>query len=288
MVGLAWEPSTIPARVPVARRPVLGVKRPRPSTSSVRGMCGRFVSTTPPDELANYFRVDANGVESPANPPPDAEASGTDPGRYNIAPTAEVFVVYEDGDLRRLDGFHWGLVPSWAKDIKIGARMINARAETVRTKPAFRAAFSRRRCIIPADGFYEWKRAPNPDGSKKPVKQPHYIRRPDGEPFAFAGLWERWRGDPDRTGSSVELRSASIVTTTANEPMSALHDRMPVILAPEDWDRWLEPSNPDLDELGRLLVPAPPQLITHHPVSTEVNNARHQGAHLIEPLAPTG
>ncbi|MEZ5372123.1 MAG: SOS response-associated peptidase [Microthrixaceae bacterium] len=243
------------------------------------------MSTTPPDELASYFQVDANGVEQSDGASGSGETGGDKPeGRYNIAPSAEVFVVYEDGDLRRLDGFHWGLVPGWAKDLKIGNRMTNARAETVAEKPAFRRAFAKRRCIVPADGFYEWTKEPNPANPKKQRKQPHFISRPDGEPYAFAGLWERWRGDLD--GSETEVRSTTIITTTANEPMSELHDRMPVMLAPEHWDAWLDPDNADIDTLGQLLVPAPPRLITHHPVSTEVNNARNQGAHLIEAVDP--
>ncbi|MBK7166107.1 MAG: SOS response-associated peptidase [Candidatus Microthrix sp.] len=244
-------------------------------------MCGRFVSTTPPDELASYFQVDANGVETPGT-----DGDDRPPGRYNVAPTAEVFVVYEDGDLRRLDGFHWGLVPSWAKDLKIGNRMINARAETIAEKPAFRRAFAKRRCIVPADGFYEWTQEPDPTKPGKQRKQPHFISRPDGEPYAFAGLWERWRGDLNGDGTETEVRSTTIITTTANEPMAELHDRMPVMLAPGDWEAWLDPTNADVDALGQLLVPAPPRLITHHPVSTEVNNARNQGPQLIEPVDP--
>ena len=231
-------------------------------------MCGRFVSTTQPDELASHFSVDANGVDSTGGD------DGRPIGRYNVAPTAEVFVVYTDGDLRRLDGFHWGLVPSWAKDLKVGNRMTNARGETVAEKPAFRRAFAKRRCIVPADGFYEWTKEPDPAKPGKQRKQPHYITRPDGEPFAFAGLWERWRGD--LTGD----------TTVANDAMAGLHDRMPVMLAPDDWDAWLDPSNADVEALGHLLVPAPPRLITHHPVSTEVNNARNQGPQLIDPIDP--
>ena len=251
-------------------------------------MCGRFVSTTPPDELASYFQVDVNGIDSR-----NAERSndrtphhGTTTGRYNVAPTAEVFVVYEDGDLRRLDGFHWGLVPGWAQDLKVGNRMINARAETVAEEPAFRRAFAKRRCIVPVDGFYEWTKEPDPNNPKKPRKQPHYISRPDGEPYAFAGLWERWRGDLNGDGTETEVRSTTIITTAANEPMSELHDRMPVMLAPDHWDAWLDPGNADTDALGQLLVPAPARLITHHRVSVEGNNARNQGPHLIDPVDP--
>jgi putative SOS response-associated peptidase YedK len=156
--------------------------------------------------------------------------------------------------------------------------MINARAETLASKNAYKPAFKRRRCLIPADGFYEWKKIP---GQK--TKQPHFIHQPDGEPLAFAGLWEVWRG-PDRQGDP--LRSCTIVTTSANETMEPLHDRMPVILPASAWDQWLDPANDDLETLGKLLVPAPPEVIVTHPVSTEVNSVRNKGAELIEPVDP--
>ncbi len=245
-------------------------------------MCGRFVSSTPPDQLAQYFDVD------------DTPEQLLDRGpNYNTAPTTGVFVVYSDGGTRHLDAFRWGLVPFWAKDVSVGNRMINARAETVTTKPAYRKAFERRRCIIPADGFYEWTTQP---GSKK--KQPYFIHRPDGEPYAFAGLWEVWKGPKpkkptDAEGAAPEpeqelppaepLRSCTIITTTANEPMSELHDRMPVILPQSAWEDWLSPEQQDTEALGRFLVPAPSELITFHPVSTEVNNVRNKGAQLMDP-----
>jgi putative SOS response-associated peptidase YedK len=225
-------------------------------------VCGRFVSTSSPADLAAYFGAEA-----------DAEDEGPN---YNVAPTDDVFVVHEDGGVRRVEAFHWGLVPHWAKDPKIGSRMINARAETLAGKGAFKAAFQRRRCIVPADGFYEWKKVP---GQKQ--KQPFFVHRPDDEPFAFAGLYEVWRGpEGDR------LRSTTIITTDANEPMSTIHDRMPVILPPSAWKQWLDPANEDIDTLGRLLVPAPPALITLRPVSTEVNSVRNNGEHLIERAEP--
>jgi putative SOS response-associated peptidase YedK len=228
-------------------------------------MCGRFVSSSPPDEIARYF--DAEAPEALLEP------------NYNVAPTNDVYAVLADGGVRRLDAFHWGLVPSWAKDPKVGSRMINARAETLGDKAAFKSAFKRRRCLIPADGFYEWKRQP---GDKK-RKQPHYIHRPEGEPLAFAGLWAVWRGQ-DKQGDP--LRSCTIVTTTPNETMAALHDRMPVILPASAWDQWLDPANDDLDTLGKLLVPAPSELIVTHPVSTDVNSVRNKGAELIDRVEP--
>jgi putative SOS response-associated peptidase YedK len=252
-------------------------------------MCGRFVSSTPTDQLASYFAVDAVPEQLLDRGP-----------NYNTAPTSGVFVVYRDGSLRRLDAFRWGLVPGWAKDVSIGNRMINARAETLAEKPSYRRAFQRRRCIIPADGFYEWTMPP---GASK--KQPYFIHRPDGEPFAFAGLWEEWRG-PKRVGAEAEgaeggadaeggaepaavsapLRSCTIITTTANEAIEAIHDRMPVILPSAAWEQWLSPDEHDVESLGRLLVPAPPQLIRMHPVSTEVNSVRNKGAALVDPAPP--
>lgn len=248
-------------------------------TRSIAAMCGRFVSSTPPDQLAQYFEVDEMPEQLLERGP-----------NYNTAPTTDVFVVHSDGSARRLDAFRWGLVPFWAKDISVGNRMINARAETVAEKPAFRKALAHRRCIIPADGFYEWKKEP---GSKR--KQPYFIHRPDGEPFAFAGLWEVWKGPKDRARSGAgatgegqlpppePLHSCTIITTGANEKMSELHDRMPVILPRSAWDEWLSPEVDDTELLGRLLVPAPSEIITFHPVSTEVNNVRNKGEHLIEP-----
>jgi putative SOS response-associated peptidase YedK len=248
-------------------------------------MCGLFVSSSPPDEIARYFDVDQTAEQVLEQRP-----------NYNTAPTTDVFVVYEDGATRRLDTFHWGLVPGWAKDLSVGNRMINARAETVASKPAFRRAFAKRRCILPVDGFYEWKAVP---GQKR--KQPYFIHRPDGEPYAFAGLWEQWRGtlptggpgvpeDADDvaedTGEEVTVRSVTIITGAANEPMSEIHDRMPVILPPSAWAQWLSPEEHDVEALGRFLVPAPPELITFHPVSTDVNSVRNKGEYLVDEVDP--
>jgi putative SOS response-associated peptidase YedK len=229
-------------------------------------MCGRFVSATTPDEIARYF--DAT---------PQAEAL-LEPS-YNVAPTEDVYVVVEDGSARKVDAFHWGLVPFWAKSPAAGNKMINARAETLAEKGAYKRAFAKRRCLIPADGFYEWAKV---EGQKK--KQPMYVERADGEPFAFAGLWEVWRG-PDSDGSD-HLRSCTIITGAPNEKMAQIHDRMPVMLPPDAWANWLDPEEHDLDLLGKLLVPAPSTLITMHPVSTEVNDVRHDGPELTAE-APT-
>ncbi|MFP3906383.1 MAG: SOS response-associated peptidase [Acidimicrobiales bacterium] len=226
-------------------------------------MCGRYVSSTPPDQLASYFGATLTAEEL------------LDP-EFNVAPTRAVWTVFDDGGTRRLDLARWGLVPRWAKDLSIGSRMINARSETVAEKNAFKKAFRRQRCIVPADGFYEWT-APR-DGTRK---QPWFVHRPDGEPFAFAGLWETWRG-PDREDEPV--RTCTILTGPANQKMAEIHDRMPVMLAPESWSTWLDPEVDDIDLLGRFLVPAPPQLISFHAVSTEVNDARNHGPHLVEPV----
>lgn len=242
-------------------------------------MCGRFVSSSPPDELARYFDATPSealeGALAPAGSPAWA-------ARYNVAPTEDVLVVVGERGARKLDAFHWGLVPAWARDVSVGNRMINARAEGIADKPAFKRAFAKRRCLVPADGFYEWSKVP---GHRK--KQPYYVHRPDGEPFAFAGLWALWRprdGDGDDAGHHEWLRSCTIITTSANKAMAPLHDRMPVVLPPSAWDAWLDPDNTDLDGLARLLGPPPDHLVTFHPVGTEVSNVRNQGEHLIAPV----
>lgn len=228
-------------------------------------MCGRFVSSSPPDELARYFDV-AEVAEQALEP------------SFNVAPTNDVYVVVETGAVRRLDTFHWGLVPFWAADVKTGHKMINARAETVADNSAYRHAFKKRRCIIPADGFYEWKKVP---GQK--ARQPYFIHRTDREPIAFAGLWERWRPKDGEADGSDALRSCTIVTGQPNEAVAPIHDRMPVMLPPSAWAEWLDPANDDVAALGQLLVPAPARLLTVHPVSTAVNNVRSRGAELAEP-----
>ena len=227
-------------------------------------MCGRFVSATPPDQVAAYFGAEA----------PEAllEAS------WNVAPTDDVYAVLADGSTRHLDAFHWGLVPGWAKDPKVGSRLINARAETLATNNAFKSAFAKRRCIVPATGFYEWRATP---GVK--AKQPFFIHHPDGQPYAFAGLWAVWRG---ADGEQDPLRSCTIITTTPNAPMAEIHDRMPVILPPDVWDTWLDREQVDVDLLGRLLVPAAPEVIRLRPVSRQVNNVRNDGPELTDEVDP--
>ncbi|CAN5513969.1 SOS response-associated peptidase [soil metagenome] len=237
-------------------------------------MCGRFVSASPPDEIARYFS--AIGASEAAFEELPEELTGP---RYNVAPTDDVAVVLEQAGTRRVDALHWGLVPRWAKDPAIASRMINARAETLAANNAFKHAFARRRCLIPADGFYEWTTVA---GQKR--KQPLLIRRRDGEPLAFAGIWEEWES-PDHDGAGV-IRSCTIITGPANDLVGTVHDRMPVILPPGEWDAWLDVANRDTDRLAPLLGPAPSEILVMHPVSTDVNDVRNDGAHLINPVEP--
>lgn len=241
-------------------------------------MCGRFVSSSTPDELAAYFGVDqvAESVLEPTAGKDGDDAPAGPRANFNVAPTQDVFAVIEHEGERHLDAFFWGLIPSWAKEAKIGSRMINARAETLAEKNAYKSSYKKRRCLIPADGFYEWQKL---DDSKRPKKQPMFMRSGDGSPLAFAGLWSVWRG-PDKDQDP--LRSVTIITTTPNDTMAPIHDRMPVILGEDGWSTWLDRDNDDLDMLGKLLVPAPNDLLTTTPVSTQVNNVRNNGPELIE------
>jgi putative SOS response-associated peptidase YedK len=249
-------------------------------------MCGRYVSVSSPSLLASYFGAEEVRTE-------DAAAN------YNVTPRAEVPIVAESRDVRVLDRVRWGLVPFWAKDVSIGDKLINARAETVTEKPAYRRAFERRRCIIPADGFYEWRAV---DGAeersatllaegfpgrrsdpKQRRRQPYFIRRLDGEPLAFAGLWESWydpaQEEPER------LRSCAIVTTVANDELTPLHHRMPVVLPAPVWDRWLDRDERDVDALQKLCVPLPDGVLRFHPVSMLVNKPDNNGPELVEEVA---
>ena len=228
-------------------------------------MCGRFTLTTSPDELQAAF-------DWLKMPPEMSDAHGGGP-RYNIAPTQPVAVVPNDG-FNRLDFFTWGLVPSWAKDPNIGSRMINARAETLAEKPSFRNAFKRRRCLILADGFYEWQVIP---GQKS--KQPMYITLEDHRPFAFGGLWEIWKS-PD--GS--EIYSCTIITTEPNPLMATIHNRMPLILPPETYTQWLNPNEQRPEALKSLLEPYPASQMSAYPVSSLVNSPGNDTPELVEPL----
>ncbi len=181
---------------------------------------------------------------------------------------------------RELRVVRWGLVPFWAKDVKIGSRMINARAETVAEKPAFRRAFARRRCLLPADGYYEWQSMPGA------AKQPMYITRGDGRSLAFAGLYELWR-DPavGRDDEDAWLWTATVITTSAPDELGMIHDRMPMIIDPTSWGDWLDPANSEVADLRALLAPAAVSGLTTYPVSTEVNSVRNNGPQLIEPIS---
>jgi putative SOS response-associated peptidase YedK len=225
-------------------------------------MCGRFVAITDPDGLSRFFVVDERKAEDL-------------PARYNVAPTQAVFAIAEHRRARLLVSFTWGLVPRWARERRNGPPLINARAETVADRPAFRDAFRRRRCLIPADGFYEWRR----DGGRRVA---HFIRHVGGRTLAFAGLWDTWR-DPAHPDAP-PLRTCAIVTTVANEGLRPLHDRMPVILPSDAWDVWLDPDHGDEMLLRPLLAPADEGLLTFHPVSAEVNDHRNDHRGLVEPV----
>jgi putative SOS response-associated peptidase YedK len=208
-------------------------------------MCGRFTQASDGEVIARLFEL----ASSPKLAP-----------RYNIAPTQDVAVVRAADGVRRLSMLHWGLIPSWAKDAGMGARLINARAETLSEKPAFRSAFCARRCLVVADGFYEWQKL----GARK---QPHLIRFRDGRPFGFAGLWERWRG---AGGEGIE--SCTIITTEANDLLAPIHDRMPVILDSGDYGLWLDPAVTDTNRVTNLLRPSDSSRMEAYPVSLFVNN----------------
>ena len=247
-------------------------------------MCGRFVASSPPDQIAAYFGADV-AVETLGE-------------NYNVAPTHDVYgvVAPRGGDASstpQLEAFHWGLIPSWAKDRKIASRMINARSETLAEKPAFKGLFKKKRLLIPMDGFYEWKAGSSagPLTTKgKPVKQPLFIHRADGEPMAVAGLWSAWK-DPEAQPADPEepaiwLHSATVVTTAANETMSAVHDRMPVLVPRSRWAEWLDPTNDDVDELATVFNMSGDHSLAMHPVSTEVNSVRNNRPELIEEIDP--
>ena len=243
-------------------------------------MCGRYTSTSAPADLARVFAVDEVKVEEL-------------PLRYNVAPTQDVYAVAErrpkeegQGRRRQLGAFRWGLVPYWAKSPAAGNKMINARAEGIETKNAYKRPLLRRRCIIPADAFYEWQvRAEGGKGSaRKKNKLPYVIRHKDGTPMAFAGLWEFWR-PPDEPDAE-PIRSCVIITTRANNLVAPIHDRMPVILPPEAWDAWLDPANQNLAAIQSLLIPAPADEFEAFPVSTRVNDVANEGPDLVDPLPP--
>ena len=223
-------------------------------------MCGRFTLAIDPADLMEAFP----GFSFPKEMTP----------RYNIAPTQPIAVVANNGR-SQVEFFQWGLVPSWAQDPSIGNRMINARAESLADKPSFRTAYKRRRCLILADGFYEWQPVP---GGK--TKTPMLIRMKSGEPFAFAGLWEVWH--PDQADA---LLSCAIITTTPNVLMEKIHNRMPVILSPVAYRLWLDPAERAPDELARLLKPYPASQMAAFPVSRLVNDPKNDSPECVAPAA---
>lgn len=218
-------------------------------------MCGRYTIVVTPQQLREIFDY----LEQPNFPP-----------RYNVAPTQPIPIVRLINGQRHFALVRWGLLPSWVKDPKAFSLLINARGETVDAKPAYKAAMKRRRCLIPADGFYEWQ-------AGGPRKQPYYIRPKSGEPLAFGGLWETWIGP-----NGEELETAAIVTTTANETLKPIHDRMPVIIAPEQFDLWLGNGDEDTKAAMGLIKPAPDELLEAIPVSAEVNRVANDNPSLIE------
>jgi putative SOS response-associated peptidase YedK len=271
-------------------------------------VCGRYASARSRIELLEEFAVQRDRVDEPLKPD------------YNVAPTKPVYAVMTrtsreeaaNGDAasssngekassrqaaaasdaspspsRQLRVVRWGLVPSWAKDISIGSRMINARAETVSEKPAFRKAFASRRCLLPADGYYEWQ--PPPAGTKG-HKQPYFICRPDHGVLAFAGIYELWRDrSMPRDDPAAWLWTAAVITTTAPDELGEIHDRMPMVIAPVSWADWLDPDNTDAADVRALLAPAASSGLISYPVSLAVNSVRNNGPELVkeaEPVSP--
>ena len=226
-------------------------------------MCGRFNLRTPVAELASFFDI-------VFDPPLQATLAP----RFNIAPSQPVLVVRTESDQVSASLVNWGLVPGWTRDPAVGNRMINARCETVSEKPSFRAAFSRRRCLVPATGFYEWQKT----GGRG--KQPWHIHRPDDSPLAFAGIWEHWEADD---GSALE--TCAIITTAANSRMEPIHHRMPVIVEPADFSAWLDPEHDDRDRLESLMVPCPDGALVTDRIDTWVNRPANEGPGCLQPAA---
>ena len=222
-------------------------------------MCGRFVGYRGLDELKKFFPIDHAACEVMEN--------------YNVAPSQKILCIIQYGSENRLEKLHWGLVPFWADDISIGGRMINARAETIATKPSFRNAFRKRRCLILADGFFEWK-------GKKGHKQPIFIALPDNKPFAFAGLWEIWKKKDSDSG----YKSCTIITTEASKSIREIHHRMPTVLKPEVYELWLDSENNHVNQLANILKTGIITEFVSHPVSKQVNSVQNNTPFNIIPL----
>jgi putative SOS response-associated peptidase YedK len=272
-----------------------------PSLRTLSTMCGRYAATANPDELVEEFEVDEDRslepvrsiLKNPQNPP-----AGTPD--WNMAPSKQAPVVLtrvpreqreesyagEPAPTRQLRLLTWGLVPSWAKDVKIGMRMINARADSVLEKPSFAKAAASRRCLVPAQGWYEWQKSPvATDAKGNPRKQPFFMHRADGQPVAFAGLYEFWRDRAvaDKDDPDAWLTTFTIITTDAEPGLDRIHDRQPLVLEREDWATWLDPTMTDLAEVGRLLAYAEPGRFEAYPVGLAVSSNRSNGPGLIEP-----
>jgi putative SOS response-associated peptidase YedK len=247
-------------------------------------MCGRYAASSSPDDLAIEFEAVRAEGQQPL------------PADYNVAPTKDVYVVRHKkerdaegaptgGGHRELRVLTWGLVPSWAKDPSIGNRMINARMETVAEKPAYKRAFASRRCLLPADGYFEWYPTQVRGKSGRPLKQPFFIRPKDGGVLAMAGLYEIWR-DPDKAADDPDRFrwTCTVLTTEAEDAVGHIHDRMPLTVERDRWEQWLDPTLGDRDDLLGLLVPAAPGRLEAYPVSTAVSNVRNNGPELVEPI----
>lgn len=232
-------------------------------------MCGRFSLYEPTERVARIFAVD--------------EAASAEPeARFNVAPSQQILAVVcsRDGERRRLGTLKWGLVPSWAEDPAVGNRLINARAETVASAPLFRRAFERRRCLVPANGFFEWQHDPD---NRRRRGRPYFLRPPDGGLLGLGGVWEVWHGPDDQV-----LRTVAIVTTMASEDVASVHDRMPVIVEPDDWGRWLAPEALEPAPAGRLLRPSEAGRLQLVEVGELVNNPKNDLPELLEPVASPG
>ncbi|MDE0133246.1 MAG: SOS response-associated peptidase [Acidimicrobiaceae bacterium] len=245
-------------------------------------MCGRFVSAASLEQIAAHFDTPLPGFDAPRS--------------YNVAPTTDIVAVVGNDDARRIETFRWGLVPAWSSDPAKGPPLFNARSETAAMKNSFRGAFKRRRCIVPADGFYEWPKAQK-GTSRDDRPLPHYITRADGAMLAMAGLWERWSPPPAgdaadganadaSAGPRQALYSATVLTTAANSFMAPLHDRMPVLLDRSQWETWLDPANDGVDALVAMCAPAAEGILRSHQVGRALGNVRNSDASLIEPADP--
>lgn len=257
-------------------------------TGRLDAMCGRYAASRSPEDLVEEFEVEQVDLDTGPEDPPVAPD-------WNVAPTVPHLVVLERAPredrtadpARQLRRLTWGLVPSWAKDRSVGNRMINARGESLLDKPAYRRAATARRCLVPADGWYEWQPSPVVQDAKgRPRKQPFFVQAADGSVIAFAGVYELWR-DPERDADDpfAWLASYAIVTTDAEPGLDRIHDRMPLVLPRDRWDAWLDAAVTEPDDVRALLAPSAPGRFVAVPVSTRVNNVRNNGPELVEPAA---